>query len=86
MANLSNSEKKKLNQIMNDPVAWAQVFLRTFDVKTGKIVPWTARWYQCEMLRDKSKKRVYRCGRRTGKCLPEWDEVIDYKTGERITL
>ena len=86
MANLSTTEKKKLQGIMTDPVSWAQVFLRTFDNKTGKVVPWRARWYQCEMLRDKSKKRVYRCGRRTGKCLPEWDEVIDYKTGERVTV
>lgn len=67
MANLSTTEKKKLQGIMTDPVSWAQVFLRTFDTKTGKIVPWRARWYQCEMLRDKNKKRVYRCGRRTGK-------------------
>ena len=32
-----------------------------------KDTPWTARWYQVQMLRDKSLKKVYRCGRRTGK-------------------
>ncbi len=55
---------------MRDPVAWAQAFLRTFDPNSGKIVPWKARWYQVEMLQDNSKKRVYRCGRRTGKTEP----------------
>ena len=40
---------------------------RTYDNALKKYTPWTARWYQAEMLRDKSRKKVYRCGRRTGK-------------------
>jgi replicative DNA helicase len=64
---LAKVDQKKLAQIMSDPVLWAQAFLRTFDPKTKTIVPWTARWYQVEMLRDKSTKKVYRCGRRIGK-------------------
>ena len=64
---LAKAEVKKLQEIMNDPIKWAQAFLRTFDPKTKSIVPWTARWYQVEMLRDKHTRKVYRCGRRIGK-------------------
>ena len=64
---ISRAEVKKLQEIMNDPIKWAQAFLRTFNPKTKKIEPWTARWYQVEMLRDKHTRKVYRCGRRIGK-------------------
>lgn len=67
MANYKKADQVKLAKIMKDPVAWAQAFLRTFNPQTGRIEPWKARWYQVEMLQDNSKKRVYRCGRRTGK-------------------
>ena len=67
MANYEKADQVKLAKIMKDPVAWAQAFLRTFNPQTGRIEPWKARWYQVEMLQDQSKKRVYRCGRRTGK-------------------
>ena len=67
MANYKKADQVKLAKIMKDPVAWAQAFLRTFNPQTGRIEPWKARWYQVEMLQDQSKKRVYRCGRRTGK-------------------
>ena len=67
MANYKKADQIKLAKIMKDPVAWAQAFLRTFNPQTGRIEPWKARWYQVEMLQDQSKKRVYRCGRRTGK-------------------
>jgi hypothetical protein len=60
-------EAKKLLDIMNDPIKWAQVFVRTWDPQQKKVVPWVARWYQIEMLRDQSNRKVYRCGRRTGK-------------------
>lgn len=60
-------DKQKLKEIMNDPVKWAQIFVNTFDPVKKEITKWTARWYQCEMLRDDSVKKVYRCGRRTGK-------------------
>jgi replicative DNA helicase len=59
--------KAKLIKICNDPVLWAKTFLKTVDNATKKIGPWSARWYQAKMLRDKSDKRVARCGRRTGK-------------------
>jgi len=64
---MSPIERKKLKEIVEDPVLWAKVFVRTFDPMQKKVVPWTARWYQVEMLRDKSLKKVARCGRRTGK-------------------
>lgn len=63
----NKADQIKLARIMKDPVAWAQAFLRTYDSNTGKVGPWKARWYQVEMMTDNSKKRVYRCGRRTGK-------------------
>ena len=63
----NKADQVKLAKIMNDPVAWAQAFLRTYNNQTGKVEPWKARWYQVEMLKDQSKKRVYRCGRRIGK-------------------
>ena len=63
---LSKIEAKKLKEIMDDPVKWAQVFVTVFDNATKKKTPWIARWYQVQMLRDKSIKKVARCGRRTG--------------------
>lgn len=73
MANLNNLspvEKEKLKRIGEDPVYWARAFLRTFNPAKKKMEPWTARWYQVEMLRDKSTRKVYRCGRRIGRVLP----------------
>lgn len=66
--NLSTIEKKKLAEIIEDPVRWAQVFVKVYDKDEKAYVPWIARWYQVEMLRDNSLKKVARCGRRTGKC------------------
>lgn len=67
LKNLSPVERKKFLEIAKDPVKWAQAYLRAFNPATKRIEPWTARWYQVEMLRDKSVKKVYRCGRRIGK-------------------
>lgn len=64
---MSPTEEKRAREILADPVLWAQAFVRTFDPTTNQTVPWTARWYQVEMLRDTSLKKVYRCGRRIGK-------------------
>ena len=83
---ISRAEAKKLQEIMNDPIKWAQAFLRTFNPKTKKIEPWTARWYQVEMLRDKHTRKVYRCGRRIGKCLPGHVRIYDPNTGERVRV
>lgn len=83
---ISRAEVKKLQEIMNDPIKWAQAFLRTFNPKTKKIEPWTARWYQVEMLRDKHTRKVYRCGRRIGKCLPGHVRIYDPNTGERVPV
>lgn len=65
--NLTPAEIKKIQDVFNDPVKWSQIALITYDGALKKDTPWTARWYQVEMLRDKSLKKVYRCGRRTGK-------------------
>lgn len=64
---LSRVEKAHLAKIMDEPARWAKAFLKTFDPVEKKYVPWVARWYQKEMLEDKSLKKVARCGRRTGK-------------------
>lgn len=60
-------EREHLIEIMKNPVKWAKVFIKIFDPVQKKVVPWTARWYQTEMLLDKSIKKVARCGRRTGR-------------------
>ena len=67
---ISNLEKEKFKEVMNDPAKWAFTFLKVFNPQTKKEEPWQARWYQTQMLRDKSIKKVYRCGRRIGKFLP----------------
>lgn len=59
--------REKLRKIAEDPVLWAKAFVVTYDPSLKKDVPWTARWYQAEMLRDMSIRKVYLCGRRTGK-------------------
>ena len=83
---LAKAEAAKLKEIFDDPIKWAQAFLRTFDPREKKIVPWTARWYQVEMLRDKHTRKVYRCGRRIGKCLPGHTRVYDPRTGDRVPV
>ena len=67
MTKTSKVSKELLAKINSDPVLWAKTQIITYDNALKKYVPWTARWYQAEMLRDKSRKKVYRCGRRTGK-------------------
>ena len=67
---MSKIERENFVEIMKNPVKWAKVFVRIFDPVEKKVVPWTARWYQKEMLLDQSLKKVARCGRRTGKFLP----------------
>lgn len=52
---------------MADPVLWAQAFIVSNDASAKKYGPWKARDYQVEMMRDKSLRKVYRCGRRLGK-------------------
>lgn len=64
---MTAAQLQKVKDVMSDPVKWSQVFVTTFDAVLKRDTPWTARWYQAEMLRDKTKKKVYRCGRRTGK-------------------
>lgn len=63
---LSQIDQEKLQRIKEDPVLWAKAHLITYDNALKRYVPWTARWYQAEMLRDKTRKKVYLCGRRTG--------------------
>lgn len=77
---LSTVEAKRIQEIMQDPVKWAQVFVTIFDNAAKKKTPWIARWYQVEMLRDRSIKKVARCGRRTGKCFALMPRI----DGERL--
>lgn len=86
LKNMSALEKKRLLEISKDPVKWAQAFLRSYNPATKQVEPWTARWYQVEMLRDQHVKKVYRCGRRIGKCLPGHTRIYDPQTGERVTV
>lgn len=65
--NLTPSQITKMKEIIRDPVLWSQKFIVTYDSVKKCETPWIARWYQAEVLRDKSKKRVLRQGRRTGK-------------------
>lgn len=67
LKSMSPVERKAFMEIVNDPIKWAQAFLRSFNPATKKVEPWVARWYQVEMMRDQSVKKVYRCGRRIGK-------------------
>ena len=83
---MSEIEKKNFQEIIKDPVKWAQVFLRIFNPVTKQEEPWKARWYQVEMMRDKSTRKVYRCGRRIGKCLPGHTRVYDPTTGDRVPV
>lgn len=45
-----------------DPVTWAEMYCK---LPNGE--PWVARWYQAEILRCTSRRRVTRLGRRSGK-------------------
>lgn len=76
-SNIDTLKAKKLADICANPVLWAKAFLRTVDNATKKVGPWTARWYQAEMLLDKSDKKVARCGRRTGGSLPVSDKLLE---------
>ena len=83
MSKLTKLEQLKIQEaakIMKNPVLWAKTFLRTVNNSTKKVEPWTARWYQAEMLLDQSEKKVARCGRRTGgQVLPFSDKLRGYR-------
>ena len=64
---LSPVQLAKMKKIMSDPVLWARAFLVATNAATKTTGPWEARDYQQEMMRDTSIRKVYRCGRRTGK-------------------
>lgn len=84
--NLSPEDAKKIKEIMDDPVKWAQIFIISTDNSTKKSGPWVARNYQAKVLRDKKRKKVLRWGRRMGKCLPGWVRVIDPITGKLVKV
>lgn len=78
---LSKIQEEQMAKIKSDPVLWAKAYVITYDNAAKKYVPWTARWYQAEMLRDQSRKKVYLCGRRTGKLFCRlsvnyWEDII----------
>ena len=60
-------DHKTMEEIFKDPVKWAYCFVKIRDRKTGNLVPWQARGYQAEVLRDPAIKKVLRWGRRCGK-------------------
>ena len=64
---MNKEQALKMKEIMEDPIKWAQSFVTIFDGAKKEYTPWIGRWYQVEMLRDRSLMKVYRCGRRTGK-------------------
>lgn len=64
---ISPVERERIKKLKEDPVYWARIFLVANNAAEHKWGPWKARWYQEEMLRDRSTRKVYRCGRRTGK-------------------
>lgn len=72
------SEKGKLVVIKRDPVMWAKSFIQIYNIDLDKYAPWTPRWYQAEMLRDRSLRKVFRCGRR---CVTGNLKIQDPETG-----
>ena len=72
MSELSKVEREMIQRIRSNPVLWAKAYLVTYDSVKKEYTPWTARWYQAEMLQDTSLRKVYRCGRRTGKRFCPW--------------
>jgi hypothetical protein len=78
--------REKLRKIAEDPVLWAKAFLVTYDPVKKKDTPWVARWYQAEMLRDKSLRKVYLCGRRTGKCIDGLSVIYDPQAKKQVTV
>lgn len=77
------SKEGKLVVIKRDPVMWAKSFIQIYNIDLDKYAPWCPRWYQAEMLRDRSLRKVFRCGRR---CVPDWSELQDPYTGEIKTV
>ncbi len=68
-----SSEELHAIKILKDPVLWAETTLR--DPKHSR-KPLKLRDYQITMLRDKSKRKVSRCGRRIGKCKSRESEIM----------
>ena len=77
------SKEGKLVVIKRDPVMWAKSFIQIYNIDLDKYAPWCPRWYQAEMLRDRSLRKVFRCGRR---CVADWSELQDPYTGEIKTV
>jgi hypothetical protein len=60
-SSLSEEDWKAAEEV-SDITKWAEQNLLTIDKK-----PWKARWYQSEILRCTSRRKVLRCSRRVGK-------------------
>lgn len=71
---LTKQEIEQL-KILMDPVLWAEATLK--DPKNPR-KPLRLRWYQKKMLRDKSVRKVSRCGRRVGKTLTMCTHILWY--------
>ncbi len=74
MIKVTKEEMRQI-QILRDPVAWAEATLKDPKVPSR---PFRLRDYQIEMLRDKSVRKVSRCGRRIGKSLTMVTHILWY--------
>jgi replicative DNA helicase len=82
---LSNDETRRLKrlnftqeeinhlEVIRDPALWAETYLRN---PQNPRKPLKLRWYQKEMLRCQSMKKVYRLGRRSGKSISLCVEML----------
>ena len=83
---ISPVEAEKVKAVLRDPVLWAKAFVVAMNPETKKYGPWIARDYQAEILRNRDIRKVYRMGRRLGKCLPGWVKILNPVTGEYVTI
>lgn len=83
---ISPIEAEKIKAVLRDPVLWAKAFVVAMNPETKRYGPWIARDYQAEILRNRDIRKVYRMGRRLGKCLPGWIKILNPVTGEYVTI
>lgn len=75
---ISEDQLEEVESILN-PVSWAEKW-----IKLPNGLPWVARWYQKVMLQCTARRRVSRCGRRTGKCLEKHTLIMTPSGPEEI--
>lgn len=75
-----SEEEKIMLEMIEDPVLWAEATLRS-PIPGEAHKPLELRWYQKEVLSDKSLRKACRMGRRIGKCVSK-DAKIATVDGE----